>query len=265
MSAQPAGGDQHVHMVEQRARPGVEHSEQARTRPEVARVSGEFEERGGGRGHEETVDVLLMRAGEGSQLRRQRERQQEGRARQQAGALPVQPALGLLAVALGAVAVATRVVAVLARAAVIARPNVAAQGRSAAGHDVTQGAPLRGQQRQGMKPLIDLARRADDARALEHRRSGDAEPLHQAIDRIDRGLADLWGEMGVDLRGPSAPMAEGGLDEAEIHAVFEQVGRVGVPPVWTCARWATPLCWRARPKADWRLEREMGPASGGTK
>ena len=62
-AAQPAGGDEHVHvgMVEQRARLGVEHGEHPGTRPEVARIGGELEERGGGRRHEQAVDEFLVR------------------------------------------------------------------------------------------------------------------------------------------------------------------------------------------------------------
>ena len=131
-----------VGMVEQRARPGVEHGEYPRTRPEVARVGGELEERGRGRRHEQAVDDLLVRPGKRPQLGRQGEGQQEVGAGQQAGALPGQPAPGLLPVALGAVPVATGVVTVLARAAVITRLDVSAEGRGATGHEVAQGAAL---------------------------------------------------------------------------------------------------------------------------
>ncbi len=216
-------------MVEQRARPGVEHREHPGTRPEVARVGGELEERGGGRGHEQAVDELLMRPGERPQLGRQGEGEQEVGAGQQAGPLPVQPAPGLVPVTRGAVPVATGVVAVLAGAAVITRPDVPAEGGGATGGDVAQGAALRGQQRGPVEPLVDLAHRANDVRELEHGRPGRSEALHQPVDRIDGGLADLRREVGIDLRGPGARVAEVGLDEAEIHAGFEQMGRVGVP------------------------------------
>jgi len=157
-------------MVEQRARPGVEDGEQPGASPEVAGIGGELEQRRGGGRHKEAVDELLVRLDESAEIGREGEGDEVVRAGQQARALFVQPALGLVPVALGAVPVAARVVAVLPGAAVIARLHVAAEGRGAAGFDVAQGAPMRGQQARGVELPVDLPDRADDVRELEHRR-----------------------------------------------------------------------------------------------
>ena len=127
------------------------------------------------------------------------------------------------------VPVATGVVAVLPRAALITGPHVAAEGRRATGHDVAQGAAMRRQQRCRMQTFVDLARRADDVRDLEHQRPGRSEPLHQPVDGIDGGLADLRRQMGVELRGARAGVTDVDLDQAQVHAVFQEMGGVGMP------------------------------------
>src|SRR5207245_9409384 len=159
----------------------------------VARISGELEERRGRRRHEHAVHELLMRAGEGPQFGRQREGQQEVGAREQTGALPLQPALGLLPVTLRAVPVATGVVTVLARAAVITRLDMPTEGHRATGHDVGQGPAVRRQQRRAVERLVDLTRRADDVRELEHERPGRSEPC---INRLI-GSTAVWRTSGV--------------------------------------------------------------------
>jgi len=70
---------------------------------------------------------------------------------------------------------------------------------------------------------------AEDVRELQHGGARRSEALHQTVDRIDGGLPDLLREMGVDLGGPGAAVPESLLDQAEVDAVFEEVGGVGVP------------------------------------
>ena len=55
-----------------------------------------------------------------------------------------------------------------------------------------------------------------------------SETLHQTVDRVARGAADLLGEMGVELGGLGGGVAEVVQDEAQADAVFAQVRGVGV-------------------------------------
>src|SRR5439155_3428584 len=100
-------------------RPRVEDSEQSGAGAQVPGIGGEFKQGGGGRGHEQPVDELLMRLGKATQLGGEGEGDEEVGAGQQARALFVQPASGLVPVALGTVSVVAGVVAVLPGAAVI--------------------------------------------------------------------------------------------------------------------------------------------------
>jgi hypothetical protein len=69
-------------------------------------------EAAGGSVEQQSIDNLLLTAGEGAQLGGQGEGHQIIRAGQQAAALLLQPALGLLAVVLGAVPIAAGVIAI---------------------------------------------------------------------------------------------------------------------------------------------------------
>jgi len=224
------GGDQEVNVgvVEQGPRPGVQDSETAGPGAEVAGVGGELEEGLSGRGHQQAVDDLLMRAGEAAQLGGQREGDEEVGAGQQARALALQPPAGLVGVALGAVPVAAGVVAVLPGATVITGSEVSAEGGGAAGLDVAHGLAVRGQQARSAGLAVDRSGVAEDVRQLQHEGTGGSEALHQAVDGIAGGLVDLLGEVGVDLGGSDAGMAEVDLDDAGIRVVFEQVSRVGM-------------------------------------
>src|SRR6266581_4308285 len=157
-------------------------------------IGGELEQRGGGRGHEQPVDALLVRAGKAAQLGRKGEGDEVVGARQQARALLVEPALSLVPVALGTMPVPARMVAVLPRAAVIAGLHVAAEGRRAARRDVVQGAELRGMQERAMEPAVDVPDRADDVRELEHRRGRAAQ--RPRIKRL-MGSTAVWRTSGV--------------------------------------------------------------------
>ena len=124
---------------------------------------------------------------------------------------------------------------------------------------------MRGQQRGGVERLVDRAHGADDVREFEHERLGRSEPLHQPIDRIDGGLAHLRREMGVDLRGPGARVAQIHLDDAKVHSGFQQVGGVGVPQRVHVRALVDAALPEGPDEADCRLVREIGPAPAGTK
>ena len=125
-----------MRVVEHGAGPGVEDGEQAGPGSEMLGIGGELQQGGGGRDHEPSVNVFLMRPGERTKLGRQGEGDEEVGTRQQSRALLVEPAPGLIGMALGAVAVATGVVAVAPGAAVITSAQMSPEGRGAAGLEV---------------------------------------------------------------------------------------------------------------------------------
>jgi len=228
--APSAGGDEDVDVgvVGHRTGPGVEDSEEAGPGAEVVGIGGEFQQRLGCGAHEHTVDQLLVRSGEGSKLGGEREGSEEVRAREQMRSSVLEPASSLIAVALGAVPVAAGVVGVLAHAAVVAGAQVPAEGRGATGLDVAHGLQVRGQHARAVVLAIGRSALAKDVRELQHGGARRSEALHQAVDRIDGGLPDLPREMGVDLGGPGTAVPESRLDQAEVDAIFEEMGGVGV-------------------------------------
>src|SRR5215210_2663143 len=56
-----------------------------------------------------------------------------------------------------------------------------------------------------------------------------SDALHQAVDGIGGSVADLTGEMGIDLGGARAGVAEVLLDQPGVETVLEQVSGVAVP------------------------------------
>lgn len=55
--------------------------------------------------------------------------------------------------------------------------------------------------------------------------------LHQAVDRLERGIAEFTGEMRVDRRGAETGVPEGLLDEREGDARFEEMRGIAVAPM----------------------------------
>src|SRR5437867_2972842 len=94
LAVSPAAGrdkDVDVRMIDHGAGPGVKDGEQARPGAEVIGIGREFQERSGGRGKDETVEDLLVRAGQGAKLGGQGEGDEEVGSWQETGSLPVEP------------------------------------------------------------------------------------------------------------------------------------------------------------------------------
>jgi hypothetical protein len=84
------------------------------------------------------------------------------------GLARLQPALGLVGVALGTAPVFAGVVGEDLGMALVAAPEVSAERLGAAGQDVGDGAPLRRQQRRGMRRQVVVRKAAEDRRELDH-------------------------------------------------------------------------------------------------
>ena len=62
--------------------------------------------------------------------------------------------------------------------------------------------------------------------------SGDrSEAVHQRVQRVGEPGANLARQMGVDLGRPGTAVAQGVLDDPQIDASFQEVGRVRVSPM----------------------------------
>ena len=67
----------------------------------------------------------------------------------------------------------------------------------------------------------------DDVGQLEHGGCG-SEVFQESLDRIRGALPNLLREVGIDLGGPQTAVSEIGLDDADVDAIFQEVGGVGV-------------------------------------
>jgi hypothetical protein len=168
---QTAGRDEQVdvRVVEHGTGPGVEHGEQPRGGgAEVARVTGEFQDRRRGGLHDKTVDDLGVGSSERAQLFGQGEGQVvEGAVEKAPGARLFEPAPGLLAVALRAVAVFAGVVGVEFLVAVVALKHLAAERGRATVFDGRHDAVVAWQESLGELLPIVRAVAAEDVRHLE--------------------------------------------------------------------------------------------------
>src|SRR5262245_7294252 len=99
-------------MVEQGARPSVEHRDASDLRTDIAGVRRQPLDGSGGTAKQRAVDDRLMSDGERTQLRRQGHGNQIVGAGQEPRAMALQPARGLIPAALRTMSVAARVIAV---------------------------------------------------------------------------------------------------------------------------------------------------------
>src|SRR5437899_2117755 len=101
-----------VRMIDELAGPGVQHAQQADSAADEARVLGQVQQRRGGSAKEQVVDQLLITAGEGAQLFREGEGDEEVIDGEQETLLRGQPFMGLFVAAFGTVTVLAGVIAV---------------------------------------------------------------------------------------------------------------------------------------------------------
>ena len=132
-----AAGHDHVDMrvVGHRRAPRMEHGGDADAGAEMPGIGGDREHGLGGGAEQQVVDHGLVLPGDVGDLGRQREHDMEVADRQQIGFARGEPVPCRRALAFGAMPVATAVVGDAAVAAVLARLDMAAEGRGAAGLD----------------------------------------------------------------------------------------------------------------------------------
>jgi len=138
--------------------------------------------------------------------------------------------LRIVGMALGTAAVAAGVIRVLLVAAVVAREDVSAQSGRAAVLNILHGPAVAGQHVLAEPVEILWAIPAKDVRYLGHgRKRGDLQVGHPGVDgRLDV-LQGAAGQVGIAGRAADGVMAQQSLDEADVHAVFQQAGGIGVP------------------------------------
>jgi len=144
ISREPTGRNHTVDvgMVPQVLSPGVEHAEKAYLGAKVARIGGDFQERGGAGLEEQAVDEALVLIGERRQLVREREDHMHVTDGQEFLIPLSQPAVARPGLTLGAVPIATRVIGDGTIAAAKAAISMTAQDGGAATLDRVQNLPL---------------------------------------------------------------------------------------------------------------------------
>lgn len=228
---QSAGGGEKVDVgvVGKIARPGMEHRQDAELGADPLRIVGEVLEGRCGFAQEQVVDGALVGACEVTQLGGEGEGDEVVGAGQESAAQALEPELRGAIVTLRAVSVAARVIGVVEAITGVADEQGAAESRGPAVDDVRHCPFVGGQHAVAIGLPVDLPSAAEDLRQFDH--GGDrwrSAALHQAIDGVSCGLADLPGQMGVNFGGAGTGVAEVLLDEAEVDAVLEQVGGIGV-------------------------------------
>ena len=224
----PAATDQAMHMrVEvQLLGPGVQHREHRHGAADVARVARELDDRRGAGLHQHAIARALMGAQHRAQFSRDGDGDVEVGHRQHLRLTAFEPLLRLGGVALRATAIAAGVEREHLAVARLAAPDLAAEGGSAAVEDILDGAPMRGRHRRAVRREVVRREAAEHVGELDHDRASEAG--HQPIEQIMQRRPGWRGEMGVDRRGGDAGMAEQDLHDADVDAVLDQSGCVGM-------------------------------------
>lgn len=138
------------------------------------------------------------------------------------------------ALALRTVPIATGVVGDARRTAVVALLNVATEHRRPTRRDGAHHASLDATEMTGIRLSKSFAVAAEYVRHLQSRthdaRSAGRNDLQSQPVKRTRGLADRFGgNLGVACRASQAGMAEQHLDDTNVGAVLEKMGRKTVP------------------------------------
>jgi len=157
-----------VRVLDELLGPGVEDSQHADGAANEAAVAGELDDGVGGSLHQQGVAVTLVGSQQRSQLFRHRDGDVEIIGRQHFGLAGFEPVVGLLAVTFGTGAVFAGVIREHLVAALIAAPQVSAEGLGAASQDVGDGTAMRGWHHRTMGRQIAVREGAEDVGKVDH-------------------------------------------------------------------------------------------------
>ena len=113
-------------------------------------------------------------------------------------------------------------------AALVAAPEVTAEGFGAAGQDVGDGALMRGQHRRAMGREVVGREAAEDVGHLDHGRDAASEAAHQSVENATKRDAGRLGQVGIDGGGGDVGVAEQDLHDPGIDAMLEQPRRIAM-------------------------------------
>ena len=114
-------------------------------------------------------------------------------------------------------------------AALIAAPEVSAEGFGAAGQDVGDGAPVRWQNRRAMRRQIAVRETAENFRDLDHSACAASEIAHQLVQYgFERGSRRL-GEMRIPGGRRDVGVSKQNLDDPGVDTLLQKPGGIAVP------------------------------------
>lgn len=158
-------------MVEQVARPGMEHTDHPDTASDEAWIQGQYLQRLCGGAKQDVVETFLVAACQGSQGIGERKGDHKVRERQQETRVVVQPCFGLVILALGTVSILAGVVAVMVLLTWRTVKELAAKSLGATLLDVPYGVKMRGRHAVTELGSVRCAVDAEDVSKLYHHRS----------------------------------------------------------------------------------------------
>ncbi len=114
-------------------------------------------------------------------------------------------------------------------AALIATPEVSAEGFGSARQDIGDGTLMGRQHRRAMRREVGGGEAAEDVRDLDHGGAAASEAAHQSVQDTTQRDARGLGQVGIDGGGGDVGVAEQDLHDTGINAILEQAGRVAMP------------------------------------
>ena len=202
--------------------PGVQSTHHADVTADEPGVPGQFLQGCCRRFEQQVIKQFLVRAGNGSQLRRQGECHQKVVCRQQPVILVFYPLLGFVLTTFGTASVATGMVCIddLLTIRIFTAIQMPAHLFGAAGGNIVNGSPMAGQHGSAEAINILWSVAAEYIRQLDH---GTSEIGHQLIDGFDAHGFGLFSQMCVNTGSIGAAVAQPGLNQTQIEAGFQKV------------------------------------------
>jgi hypothetical protein len=147
---------------------------------------------------------------------------------QHLGAAGLEPPFGLLGVALGAAPIFAGVIREHLGTALIAAPDVSAEGGGSAVQNVGDRAPVRCRHRSAMDREVVLRETAEDLGDLDHGQLAASEAGHHPVEDAPERDAGWLGQVGIDGGGRDVAVAEQNLHNPGIDAVLKEPSRIAM-------------------------------------